>query len=284
MSTYNACWPIKDDTATLRELIAEATPDLERMITDAGHDIAGDIRWTTTEAGGLSLLASVDVEPTPELTPRASLLGSAGGLMPAHKGYIRATPHGPDRPDDWREQAECKDDPIPDLWFVTPSDHHGIAAAKAICRRCPVAPECLAEAMADPHIVGVWGGLDEQQRARLHKERKAPRLAPRRSSTSFTPARTAPPAATAPPSAAQRSHPKSAPGSPRRSAPDCQVARLSCWPRTTAARRQPDDQIRPPRPADIPVGPRPHRVDQHAVRHPRGRRGDPPGHAQRLPL
>ena len=39
--------------------------------------------------------------------------------MPAHKGYIRATPHGPDRPDDWREQAECKDDPTPDLWFVT---------------------------------------------------------------------------------------------------------------------------------------------------------------------
>ena len=59
--------------------------------------------------------------------------------MPAHKGYIRATPHGPDRPDDWRESAECKDDPTPDLWFVAPSDRHGIAAAKAICRRCPVA-------------------------------------------------------------------------------------------------------------------------------------------------
>ena len=70
MSTYNACWPIEDDSATLRELIAEATPDLERMVTDAGHGIAGDIRWTTTDAGGLSLLASVDVEPTPEPTPR----------------------------------------------------------------------------------------------------------------------------------------------------------------------------------------------------------------------
>ena len=70
MTTYNACWPIEDDSATLRELIAEATPDLERMIADAGHDIAGDIRWTTTEAGGLSLLASVDVEPEPAPTPR----------------------------------------------------------------------------------------------------------------------------------------------------------------------------------------------------------------------
>ncbi len=99
--------------------------------------------------------------------------------MPAHKGYIRATPHGPDRPDDWREQAACKDDPTPDLWFVPPGDRHGIAAAKAICHRCPVAAECLAEALADPHIVGVWGGLDEQQRARLHKERKAPPTGPK---------------------------------------------------------------------------------------------------------
>ena len=87
--------------------------------------------------------------------------------MPAHKGYIRATPHGPDRPDDWREQAACKDDPTPDLWFVAPSDRHGIAAAKAICRRCPVAAECLAEAMADPSIVGVWGGTSEVERAKL---------------------------------------------------------------------------------------------------------------------
>ena len=87
--------------------------------------------------------------------------------MPAHKGYIRATPHGPDRPDDWRAQAECKDDPTPDLWFVPPGDRHGIAAAKAICRRCPVAAECLAEAMADPSIVGVWGGTSEVERAKL---------------------------------------------------------------------------------------------------------------------
>ena len=87
--------------------------------------------------------------------------------MPAHKGYIRATPHGPDRPDDWRDRAECKDDPIPDLWFVPPGDRHGIAAAKAICRRCPVAAECLAEAMADPSIVGVWGGTSEVERAKL---------------------------------------------------------------------------------------------------------------------
>ena len=74
MTTYNACWPIKDDSATLRELIAEATPDLERMIADTGHDIAGDVSWTTTDAGGLSLLASVDVEPTPPPTDRTTAI------------------------------------------------------------------------------------------------------------------------------------------------------------------------------------------------------------------
>ena len=93
--------------------------------------------------------------------------------MPAHKGYIRATPHGPDRPDDWREQAECRDDPTPDLWFVPPGDRYGIAAAKVVCTRCPVAAECLAEAMADPHTVGVWGGTTENQRAKVRSH--APR-------------------------------------------------------------------------------------------------------------
>ena len=77
------------------------------------------------------------------------------------------TAHGPDRPDDWREQAECKDDPTPDLWFVPPGDRHGIAAAKEFCHRCPVAAECLAEAMSNPSIVGVWGGTTENQRAKL---------------------------------------------------------------------------------------------------------------------
>jgi hypothetical protein len=70
VSTYNACWPITDDTATLRDLIAEATPDLERMVADTGYDITGEVSWTTTDAGGLSLLASAPVEPEPAPTPR----------------------------------------------------------------------------------------------------------------------------------------------------------------------------------------------------------------------
>ena len=74
MTTYNACWPVTDDTATMRQLIAEATPDLERMVTDAGHDIVDDITWTTIDTDGLTLLASVDVEPTPARTDRTTAL------------------------------------------------------------------------------------------------------------------------------------------------------------------------------------------------------------------
>ena len=69
--------------------------------------------------------------------------------------------------DDWRGRAECRDDPTPDRWFVPPGDRYGIAAAKAVCARCPVAAECLAEAMTDPHTVGVWGGTTENQRAKI---------------------------------------------------------------------------------------------------------------------
>ena len=63
MTTFAAHWPIEDDTATLRELITEATPDLHRLVTEAGHVIAGKPHWGTADSNGLSLLVAVDVEP-----------------------------------------------------------------------------------------------------------------------------------------------------------------------------------------------------------------------------
>ncbi len=70
MSTYNACWPITDDTATLRDLIAEAEPELDMLVAGIGHYISGEVSWTTADAGGLTLLASAPVEPEPAPTPR----------------------------------------------------------------------------------------------------------------------------------------------------------------------------------------------------------------------
>jgi len=61
-----------------------------------------------------------------------------------------------------------------DLFFS--DDPDVIAEAKAICADCPVRPECLEVAFATPALVGVWGGLTEEERASLRNQ-------PRRSAT-----------------------------------------------------------------------------------------------------
>ena len=46
-----------------------------------------------------------------------------------------------------------------------------VAAAKAVCRRCPVREQCLAEALERlPH--GIAGGLTEQERRRARAQRE----------------------------------------------------------------------------------------------------------------
>jgi WhiB family redox-sensing transcriptional regulator len=44
------------------------------------------------------------------------------------------------------------------------------AAAKALCRECPVLLECRAYALTHVELYGVWGGLGEQER-RTHLAR-----------------------------------------------------------------------------------------------------------------
>jgi WhiB family transcriptional regulator, redox-sensing transcriptional regulator len=66
----------------------------------------------------------------------------------------------------WVSKASCLSADPEDL-FV-----RGKAQAKAtvICRHCPVAVECLAEAL-DNHVeFGVWGGMTERQRRALLKQ------------------------------------------------------------------------------------------------------------------
>ena len=54
----------------------------------------------------------------------------------------------------------------PALWF--PEKGQGNTAAKAICHRCDIEATCLAVALADPEIDGIWGGT-------MHRERQTMR-------------------------------------------------------------------------------------------------------------
>ena len=65
----------------------------------------------------------------------------------------------------WRADALCRE--YPKLSWFAQSDKSS-AAAKAVCTRCLVRSECLAYALADPTLDGVWGGLTRQERRELH--------------------------------------------------------------------------------------------------------------------
>lgn len=63
---------------------------------------------------------------------------------------------------DWREDALCIAAPDPDLFF--PVAPEGLEPARRVCGRCPVAGQCLAEALSRAEIDGVWGGTTTSER------------------------------------------------------------------------------------------------------------------------
>lgn len=109
---------------------------------------------------------------------------------------------------EWRHAAACKQED-PELFF--PRGETGpsivqIEDAKAVCRQCPVMDTCALWALETRQDAGVWGGLSEAERRRIHRRRaqhpeatyeqllarvRAPRAAPPTLAEMFT-ARTAP--------------------------------------------------------------------------------------------
>ena len=76
---------------------------------------------------------------------------------------------------DWRDRAGCRD-VDPELFFPVGTSGPAllqVAEAKAVCRRCPVAAECLTWALDSGQDAGVWGGLSEDERRarRWHRSR-----------------------------------------------------------------------------------------------------------------
>lgn len=77
---------------------------------------------------------------------------------------------------DWRKRAACLE-ADPELFFVevrsdTPAGRMQTAEAKAWCARCPVQDECLDWGLEIGAQDGVFGGLDEDEREPLLKERR----------------------------------------------------------------------------------------------------------------
>ncbi len=74
---------------------------------------------------------------------------------------------------DWCENAACRGAAEPDVFFpVNPSAQRD---AQAICATCPVAAECLAEALHIGADHGVWGGYTPEQRRGLRRTQEVAR-------------------------------------------------------------------------------------------------------------
>ncbi|MFE3378807.1 WhiB family transcriptional regulator [Streptomyces anulatus] len=91
--------------------------------------------------------------------------------MPRPGRYWPDTRHGSTpRPAHWDRDAACRAHEAPGIFFPEGAEAEVLAktaAAKEVCRTCPVVHPCLVDALERGERWGVWGGLDEDDRTRL---------------------------------------------------------------------------------------------------------------------
>jgi WhiB family redox-sensing transcriptional regulator len=77
----------------------------------------------------------------------------------------------------WRTKAACVGHD-PELFFpigTTGPALDQIKRAKEVCARCQVRQQCLEWALDTRQAAGIWGGLDEEARRTLHRNRRRAR-------------------------------------------------------------------------------------------------------------
>ena len=75
---------------------------------------------------------------------------------------------------EWLATARCIGED-PELFFPVGSTDLALAQterAKRICGRCPVVLECREWSLATAQDAGVWGGLSEEERRDIRRERR----------------------------------------------------------------------------------------------------------------
>jgi WhiB family redox-sensing transcriptional regulator len=68
----------------------------------------------------------------------------------------------------WQRDALCREHP--ELEFVRTGRGDYPAAMRRVCASCSVRAECLAVALADDRLVGLWGGTSPTERHRIRAE------------------------------------------------------------------------------------------------------------------
>jgi WhiB family redox-sensing transcriptional regulator len=87
--------------------------------------------------------------------------------------------------DTWRDHALCRDTD-PELFFPIGTTGLALVAidhAKRVCSECRVTQECLEFALDTNQDSGVWGGLSEEERRAIRRQRAAAQRAARQQRT-----------------------------------------------------------------------------------------------------
>lgn len=74
---------------------------------------------------------------------------------------------------DWRQEAACRD-ADPEVFFPNGTTGPALAqitAAQSICATCPVTADCLDWAVETGQDNGIWGGLTEDERRDVRRDR-----------------------------------------------------------------------------------------------------------------
>jgi WhiB family transcriptional regulator, redox-sensing transcriptional regulator len=72
-------------------------------------------------------------------------------------------------PGAWQDQAACADADAEVFFSLDEEDQR---EALALCDACPVRSECLEHALVNREQYGIWGGVREQDRRRMTRERR----------------------------------------------------------------------------------------------------------------
>jgi WhiB family redox-sensing transcriptional regulator len=70
----------------------------------------------------------------------------------------------------WHARAACRGEDV--STFILERGQSD-KAAQRVCASCPVRGECAGYAMADPELVGVWGGTSGRQRRAMREGQRA---------------------------------------------------------------------------------------------------------------
>ena len=90
------------------------------------------------------------------------------GLM-----YGLGVPPSSARRPSWMADGACLEHPEVQFIPMNPVTEQHADDARAICSQCLCRPECLAYAVADPTLLGIWAGTTTAERKRMRRQRAA---------------------------------------------------------------------------------------------------------------